>query len=116
MPKHQCKNTINNSQGSITPPELSYSLTARYEYFNASEAQENDLKKNLMKIIGFLKSEIFKIPLKKLEKRQRLEETNKSLRGAKKNQTGEENCQRPKIEIKAIKKTQTGNSENGKSR
>lgn len=73
MPKHQCKNTINNSQGSITPPELSYSLTARYEYFNASEAQENDLKKNLMKIIGFLKSEIFKIPLKKLEKRQRLE-------------------------------------------
>ena len=36
----------------MAPPECSYPTTARPGYLNINEAQENDLKSNLMEMIG----------------------------------------------------------------
>lgn len=44
MTKHQCKNTMENSQGNMAPPEPSYSIIARPKYSNAAEAQKKTLK------------------------------------------------------------------------
>lgn len=67
MPTRQCKDIINNSQGSY-PPESSYSTTGVPEYSSIAEALEKDLKTNydffsksvLTKIIEVLKEEINK--------------------------------------------------------
>lgn len=58
MPKHQCKNTINNSQGKIAPPEPSCPTTAILKHFNADGVQESNLKNNFEKMIQFLKYDI----------------------------------------------------------
>lgn len=47
MPKHKCKNSNNNIQGNISPPEPNNPIKASPEYFNAMGAQENNLKPNL---------------------------------------------------------------------
>ena len=44
MPSCQCKNTINNSQDNISPPEARYSTIADPEHSNTAEAHEKDLK------------------------------------------------------------------------
>lgn len=38
MPRDQCKNTINNRQDNMSPPEYSYHTTAGQEYSNTAEA------------------------------------------------------------------------------
>ena len=42
----------------MTPSESRYPMTARPEYSNTAEAQENDLKNNFMKMIEILKDSI----------------------------------------------------------
>jgi hypothetical protein len=58
MAKDQHKNTINKSQANIAPPEASYPTTASPGYPNTTEAQENGLKYNLIKILEAFKEEI----------------------------------------------------------
>lgn len=53
----------------MVPPELSYGMTARYEYSNTAKAQETDFKNNFNKMIAVLKEGI-KNSLKEFEKRQ----------------------------------------------
>lgn len=60
MLKHQCKNTINSSQGNITPPEPSHPTTASHRYSNTAVSQENDLETNFIKIIEVLNEEMSK--------------------------------------------------------
>jgi len=60
MAKGPRKKTINESQGNVTPPENSYSTTARLGYPNTTEAEENDLKSNLIKMIEAFKEEMNK--------------------------------------------------------
>jgi hypothetical protein len=60
MAKGQHKNTINKSQGSKAPTEPSYPITASPGYFNTTEAQENDLKSNLVKMIESFEDEMNK--------------------------------------------------------
>ena len=52
------KSRINTSEDNISPPEPNYPLTSSSEYFNIAEAQENDLKSNLIKMIEAFKEEI----------------------------------------------------------
>jgi hypothetical protein len=51
MPKGQHKNTSSKTQGNMAPPEPSHPATANPGYSNETEAQEEDLKSNLIKII-----------------------------------------------------------------
>lgn len=51
MPKHQSKNTVNNSQSNMLLPEAIYPMTARLEYSNTVETHENVFKTTFMKII-----------------------------------------------------------------
>lgn len=50
-----CKNAFNNTKSNMAPGEPSGSTTARPEYPNAEEAEENNLKNNFMKMIKALK-------------------------------------------------------------
>ena len=59
MAKGQLKNT-NKSQGNMEPPEPSYLNTASTRYIKTTEAQGNDLKSNLEKIIETFKEEMSK--------------------------------------------------------
>lgn len=59
MTRGQHKNTI-NTQGNMAPPEPRYHTTVAPGYSNTGEAQENNLKSNLMKTIEALKEEINK--------------------------------------------------------
>ena len=70
MPRCQCKNTINNSQGNMTPLQPSYPTMVRSEYFNTAEAQENDFGNNFMKRTDILKEKMEKNALEKLRKSQ----------------------------------------------
>lgn len=45
----------------MAPPEPSYAMSARPEYFNVAEAQENNLKTHLIKMIEVLKEKMKKI-------------------------------------------------------
>jgi hypothetical protein len=58
---------VNNSQGNMSPSELSHFSTVSTEYPNTAEAQENELKINFIKITEILKKEINK-SLKKIQK------------------------------------------------
>ena len=60
MPKGQCKNTINRNQDNIAPPESSYPATTNPGYPNETEAQEEDFKFNLMKLIKAFKEDMNK--------------------------------------------------------
>lgn len=60
MLKGQHKNTIKKSQGNMAPPEHSYTTTASPGYPNTTEAEENDVKANLIKIIETFKEEMNK--------------------------------------------------------
>ena len=51
MHKEQCENTINKTQGNITLPEPSYAATTNPVYPNETEAEEEDLKSNLIKMV-----------------------------------------------------------------
>jgi hypothetical protein len=50
MTRGQGKNTIDNSQGSMPPPGPSYPTTASPGLSSTAEAQEYDLKHNLIKM------------------------------------------------------------------
>jgi hypothetical protein len=67
MAKGQFKNTINKSQGNMTPTEPSYPTTASPEYPNTPESQESNFKSNLIKMTEVFKEEINKA-LKKIQK------------------------------------------------
>lgn len=54
MPKGQHKNTFKKTQGNTTPPEPSNLTTTNPEYYNETEAQEEYLKTNVMKMIVVL--------------------------------------------------------------
>jgi hypothetical protein len=60
MTKGSRKNTNNKSQGNMTPSEHSYPIIASPRYPNSTEAQENDCKSNLIKMIESFKYEINK--------------------------------------------------------
>ena len=60
MPRNQGKNTINNSQGNMIPPESSYPTTGSPGYSNIAEAQDDDPKTNCMKMIEVFKEEMNK--------------------------------------------------------
>ena len=64
----------------MSAPEPSYPMPERPEYSNASEAQEDDLKTNFMKMKAVLKEEMKK-SLKEIEEKtnKKLDEINKSL-------------------------------------
>jgi hypothetical protein len=47
MIKSHHKNTINNRQGNVAPPELNYSTTPGYS--NTDETQDNGLKHKIIK-------------------------------------------------------------------
>ena len=94
MAKGQHKNT-NKSQSNVAPSEKSYPTTAISRYPSTTGAQENYLKYNIIMMIDTSK-----------------EETNKSLKEIQENtikQVKEMNktVQDLKMEIEAIKKTQT---------
>ena len=56
----------------MSPPEPNYSKTARPEYSNAAETQENIFKNDYLKMIEVSKKEMKKNPLNEIE-----EKTNK---------------------------------------
>ena len=60
MPKLQQKNTIGNSQSSMSSLQLSSPTTAGPNYSNIADTQEKDLKTNCMKMIEVLKEEMDK--------------------------------------------------------
>jgi hypothetical protein len=62
MPKGQGKNTINKTLGNMAPPEPSCSATENPGYPNKIDAQQNDLKSNLMKMIEAVKKDMKIIP------------------------------------------------------
>ena len=66
MHRCQSKNTINDSQGNMAPPEPSYSITASPGYSNTAEAQDNFKTDFMTKVI--CKEEINKSLLKDQEK------------------------------------------------
>ena len=55
MPKGQIKNTILKTSSNVTPQEPSYPVITNHGYPNETEAQEEDLKSSLMKMICHLK-------------------------------------------------------------
>ena len=55
MPRQQCKNTINNSQGSISTLGASNPTREHPEYGKIAKPQEKDLKKTFMNILEVLK-------------------------------------------------------------
>jgi hypothetical protein len=66
MLKEQHKNTINKSKGNMVPPDPSYPPITNPEYPNETEAQEKDLKSNLIKMIEAFKEDMDK-PLKEIQ-------------------------------------------------
>lgn len=60
MLKEQHKNTINKTQGNMTSTEPSCPATTNPGYPNETEAQEEDFKFNLMKLIKAFKKDMNK--------------------------------------------------------
>lgn len=79
MIEGQHKNTINKSQGNMAPSEHSYTTATSPGYPNKTEAQENELKCNLTKLIGTFKEEINKF-LKEIQENtiKQVKEMNKN--------------------------------------
>lgn len=63
------KKKINNSQGNPSSSELCYPTLASPQHSNTTEAEENDFKIYLMKMIEVLK-EAVNMPLKKCRETQ----------------------------------------------
>ena len=90
----------------MVPPESSCPIITRPEYFHEAEAQEKDLKNNMMKMIEVPRKIFFKSPLKKQRKQRNWKKSIHPLKKAKKrikqqqqpkpkpnqNKTGEGNC------------------------
>jgi DNA-binding XRE family transcriptional regulator len=55
MPKGQHKKKMNKTQGNMAPTVHIYPATANPEYANENEAQEEDLKSCLIKMIEVFK-------------------------------------------------------------
>jgi hypothetical protein len=55
MPKGQYWNTMNKTQGNMAPPEPRYPATTSPGFPNEPEAQDKDLKFNLIKMIEAFK-------------------------------------------------------------
>ena len=114
MPKGSIKNTIHKTQVSMAPPEHNYSSTANARYPKETEAQEEDLKSNLIKMIKEFKEEMNKT-LKEIQKNvfkqaEALKEEANKFKEIKENiikQVKDMNktVQELKMEIEAIKKT-----------
>lgn len=60
MPKYQYTNTINKSQGSMSPLDSIYLITGGSEYPRPAEAQQKYLNINYMKMIQVLKEKMNK--------------------------------------------------------
>lgn len=60
MLRQQYKNTINNRQSNIFPPELSHPTTAIPKYCNIGDTEEKDLKIAFMMTTVVLKEEMNK--------------------------------------------------------
>ncbi|KAK7831571.1 hypothetical protein U0070_015083 [Myodes glareolus] len=113
MGRRQCKNSSNNLQGNMTSPESRDHETRRIEHPTPEEIEEIDSKQNFMKIIEELKQEV-KICRKEMEDKynKKFEEMSKSINETLGNQEktikqAMETVQDLKIEIEAMKKTQT---------
>lgn len=78
MPRHQYKNKFNKKQDNVLLPEPNYPTVASSEHSNTDIVWENNIKTNFMKMILAFKEERSK-SLKEIEKRQKVEEINKSL-------------------------------------
>ena len=52
------KNTFNNTENNMVPPEISASISARPEQPKTDEAERNDIKNNFIKMIEVLKEEM----------------------------------------------------------
>ena len=57
MAKGPSKNTVNKSQDNVACLEPSYLMTTSPRYLNRTEAQEDDLESNLIKMIESFKEE-----------------------------------------------------------
>ena len=60
MPKGQYKNTTKKTRGNRVPPESSYHVITNPGYPTETEAQEDDLKSNLIKMIEPFKKDMIK--------------------------------------------------------
>jgi len=60
IPRHQHRNTINHTQGNMSPSEPTSPTTASHECSKTDEIQEKNLKTNFMKMTGFLNEEVSK--------------------------------------------------------
>jgi hypothetical protein len=58
MPKGQYKNTMIKIHGNMAPPEPSYLATINPGYPHETEAQEENLKSNLIKMIEAFKEDM----------------------------------------------------------
>jgi hypothetical protein len=58
MTKREFKDTINSTQGNMSPSEPSSPTTMNSRFRNEFEAQEEDLKSNLIRIIVAFKEDI----------------------------------------------------------
>ena len=58
MCKEQCKNEINRTQGNTRSAELCFPATTNPRYPNETEAQEENLKSNLIKMIEAFKEDM----------------------------------------------------------
>jgi len=90
MAKSPQKNTVNKNQGNKKTSNHNYPTTASHRCPNTTEAQEDDLKYNLIKMIETFKEEINK-SIKEIQENKIKqvdvfkEETNKSLKGIQEN-------------------------------
>lgn len=62
MSRCQHENTYSNIKSRVTTLEPSGSTAIRTENLNAEEAENNDLKNNIMKMIEAIKEKMKKIP------------------------------------------------------
>ncbi|KAL6082030.1 hypothetical protein STEG23_029415, partial [Scotinomys teguina] len=109
MGRHQCKSTYNIIKNKTTP-ESRPPPTPRSDYCNADKAEENDLKKSLMKML----EEAFEEKMKNVSKEigentnKKLEEINKEIEEKKSKKLEEMNNE---IEEKKNKKLEEMNNE-----
>ncbi|KAL6057087.1 hypothetical protein STEG23_025114 [Scotinomys teguina] len=109
MGRHQCKSGYNIIKNKITP-ESSPPPTPKSDYCNADKAEENDLKKSLMKML----EEAFEEKMKNVSKEigentnKKLEEINKEIEEKKSKKLEEMNNE---IEEKKNKKLEEMNNE-----
>ena len=116
MCKEQCKNEINRTQGNTRSAELCFPATTNPRYPNETEAQEENLKSNPIKMIDSFKENINKFlkeiqenAFKQVEAFKKEANKYKEIQENKTNQVKDMNktVQNIKKKTETIKKTQT---------